>query len=173
MDAAAHSVRGRAMIEWTNECVRSRIYFHLHSTVSSAALPAVPSPLSALPSALEMTLLGASVKRVVRSATLARHTRTGCAHAGTRVAPERNARAFTSLRWSARNYPPSRDVSVKNRCMRDHLHNQHKLGALGVIGKKTRVLPNRGSPCRLRTRPAEQSTAGHGNRSEAPVLAER
>jgi hypothetical protein len=102
----------------------------------------------------EMTLLAASVKRVVRSTTLARHTRTGCAHAGTRAAPERNARAFTALRWSARNYPPSRDVSVSRRCMRDLLRNQHKLGALGVIGKKTREQPNRGSPCRLRTRPA-------------------
>jgi hypothetical protein len=101
----------------------------------------------------EMTLLAASVKRVVRSTTLARHTRTGCAHAGTRAAPERNARAFTALRWSARNYPPSRDVSVSRRCMRDLLRNQHKLGALGVIGKKTREQPNRGSPCRLLGRP--------------------
>ena len=74
----------------------------------------------------EMTLIAASVKRVVRSATLARHTRTGCAHAGTRAAPERNARAFTALRWSARNYPPSRDVSVSHHYMWD-LHGHTNL----------------------------------------------
>ena len=58
----------------------------------------------------EMTLIAASVKRVVRSATLARHTRTGCAHAGTRAAPERNARAFTAL---------GKKLRTDKRCLRE------------------------------------------------------
>jgi hypothetical protein len=51
-------------------------------------------------------------------------------------------------RRSARNYAPTRDVSVSRRCsMRDLLlHGHYKLVALGVIGKKTREQPNCGSP---------------------------